>query len=258
MKTHISQIIDEYKNSEMNHLPMMKFGIHEIDNAIHGFEAGELITLVGDTGSGKTSMTIRMVDSLSVDRQVPILYFCMKNTPKGIIKRLVDYRCALKREKEEDVLAEVSKAPVYLYSDVKMCIDDVCNVCRKHVEDCGVKVVFVHYMYISSYMDNAYMLRVLAKELGVTIVVLENVFECHDGIDGILPNMRDLYDSRLGEYCDTVIALCNYASYKVYKDVRGRDLRDLLYVSILKSHGVLQDKWFYIRKDMVQKADGNN
>ena len=254
MNTHISYIIDEYRNAKVKRELMMPFGIKEIDDAIQGFGSGELITLLGDTGSGKTSMTVRMVDSLSVVRQIPSLYLCVRNTPKDIVRRLVDYRCASKKEKEEDVLAEMSKAPIYLYSSVEMNVDDVCDVCRKHVEDYGVKVVFVHFMYIRSGMENAYKLRALAKELGVTIVVLENIFEARDGIDGVLPNMRDLYDSRLGEYSDTVIALCNYSLYKVFRDERGLDLSGLLHVSILKCHGKSDNRSFYIKKEYVQMS----
>lgn len=108
MNTHISHIKNEYKNTKVDSSPMMTFGIKEIDDAIQGLGSGEMITLVGDTGSGKTLMTVRMVDSLSVVRQIPSLYLCVRNTPKDIVRMLVDYRCASKREKEEDVLAEMS------------------------------------------------------------------------------------------------------------------------------------------------------
>ena len=68
--THISHLIEDYKSlGRPRHLITM--GVKEIDDVVQGLETGEMITLLGDPGSGKTSLTIRMVDSLSIDRKIP-------------------------------------------------------------------------------------------------------------------------------------------------------------------------------------------
>ena len=72
-KTHVRNYIEDYKNSGNTH-QLMTMGIKEIDDAVQGLYSGEMITLLGDPGSGKTSLTIRMVDSLSIDRKIPTLY----------------------------------------------------------------------------------------------------------------------------------------------------------------------------------------
>ena len=73
-----------------------------------------MITLLGDPGSGKTSLTIRMVDSLSIDRKIPILYMCQRQTPEHVIKRLVNYRSSSENEQEE-ILKELADSPIYLF-----------------------------------------------------------------------------------------------------------------------------------------------
>jgi len=129
----------------------------------------------------------------------------------------------------------------------------LCDVCRQHVKDFGVKVVFVHYLYINSGSDNAFKLKLLAIELGISIVVLMNIFEYREGLEGVLPSRRDLYDNYLGEYSDTVIGLCDYPSYHIFMDDNGRDLRDLLHISILKCHGLTQNRRFYIKKSEIKQ-----
>lgn len=249
--THISLFVEGYKNSKSFLPDMLCMGVQEIDNAIKGIGTGEMITLLGDPGSGKTSLTIRMVDSLSVDRRIHTLYLCVRSSPSYIVKRLVEYR-STPEDDEENVVKEIAEAPIYLYSSHAMCMSDVCNVCRQHVEDYGVKVVFVHYLYIAYDRENAYRLRLLARELGISIVVLVNIFEYREGIEGVLPYMRDLYDNLLGEYSDTIIGFCDYESYHITQDTCGHDLTGLLHVAILKCHGETQDNRFYIRKDSMR------
>ena len=179
-KTHVRNYIEDYKNSGNTH-QLMTMGIKEIDDAVQGLYSGEMITLLGDPGSGKTSLTIRMVDSLSIDRKIPTLYMCQRQTPEHIVKRLVNYRSPSENEQEE-TLKELSDSPIYLYGSYSICIDELCDVCRQHVKDFGIKVVFVHYLYINSGSDNAFKLRLLTRELGISIVVLVNIFEYREGI----------------------------------------------------------------------------
>lgn len=248
--THISHLIEDYRNAESFNNDLLELGVQEIDNAIKGLDAGEMITLLGDPGSGKTSLTIRMVDSLSVDRKIPTLYMCVRNTPSYIIRRLVEYRRS-SEDDDEDVIMEITNAPFYLHASHSMNMDDVYNVCRQHVEEYGVRVVFIHYLYIAYDRDNAYRLRLLTKELGISIVVLVNIFEYREGLEGALPHMRDLYGNLLGEYSDTVIGFCDYGAYHITLDTSGHNISGLLHVAILKCHGEIQDKRFYVSKDSM-------
>ena len=248
--THISHLIEDYRNAESFNNDLLELGVQEIDNAIKGLDAGEMITLLGDLGSGKTSLTIRMVDSLSVDRKIPTLYMCVRNTPSYIIRRLVEYRRS-SEDDDEDVIMEITNAPFYLHASHSMNMDDVYNVCRQHVEEYGVRVVFIHYLYIAYDRDNAYRLRLLTKELGISIVVLVNIFEYREGLEGALPHMRDLYGNLLGEYSDTVIGFCDYGAYHITLDTSGHNISGLLHVAILKCHGEIQDKRFYVSKDSM-------
>ena len=125
--THISHLIEDYRNTKSFNNDLLELGVQEIDNAIKGLDAGEMITLLGDPGSGKTSLTIRMVDSLSVDRKIPTLYMCVRNAPSYIIRRLVDYRRS-SEDDEENVVKEITNAPIYLHTSHSMNMDDIYNV----------------------------------------------------------------------------------------------------------------------------------
>ena len=76
---------------EANNDCLLELGIDEIDEFLRNNELGEIFTIVGDSGSGRSSLTIRMVDILSVDRQIPTLFLCCRESPKVIIERLVNF-----------------------------------------------------------------------------------------------------------------------------------------------------------------------
>ena len=94
-------------------------------------------------------------------------------------------------------------------------------------------------------------MRLLARELGIVIVLLENQFVCGEGILGILPRLKDLGEDYLNEYSDIVIGLCDYESYHLYQDPSGRDLRGLIHVEILKSSDGSSGAEYYMRKDYL-------
>ena len=257
--THISYLMDSFREAKANRQSTLELGFNEVDELFQGGMPGELVTILGDCGSGKTSLTIRIVDRLSVDKRIPTLYLCCRETPEGIISRLVNFRCPedASEKEREDVIKEISEAPIYLYSRYYMNIDDICNVCRNHVIKYGVKTVYVHFMYVAYNRENAYRLRMLAKELEITIVLLVSVIDCIEGFEGRQPKMSDLYECNLNEYSETVIGLCNYALYDVNFDLEGIDIRNLLHISILKCHGELMDRKFYVSKDAIKYKNRN-
>ena len=94
----------------------------------------------------------------------------------------------------------------------------------------------------------------MAKDLSVSIIVLDNVFEYRE--NGVKPSLRDLYYDRLNEYSDIVIGLCNYSSYHIYQDERGVDLHDLIGIEILKGRKKEDLVSFYItQKSLYNRCE---
>lgn len=259
IKSYIDHLIDGELKSEIKEI--YSLGTDEINTLLKGVMPGELCVFLGDIASGKTALSIRMLDYQSIDNKVPSLYFCVRNTPESIIHRLIGYRCSIPyrsfklREKLEDVetqlqLNKIAESPIYLYQSHYVTIDDVCEICKQHVEEFGVKIVFLHYLYIGG-KDRALRLRLLARELGIVIVLLENQLVFGEGMCGILPFLKDLGEDYLNEYSDIVIGFFDYERYRITMDTSGRDLRGLIHVEILKARDGASGGEYYIRKDYL-------
>ena len=91
--THISHFINDEQRTEIEEI--YSLGTDDISKLLEGISPGELCVLYGDIASGKTALSIRMLDYQSIDNKVPSLYFCVRDTPEGIIHRLIGYRCSI-------------------------------------------------------------------------------------------------------------------------------------------------------------------
>jgi replicative DNA helicase len=257
--THISHFINNEQRTEVKEI--YSLGADEISKLLEGVRPGELCVFYGDIASGKTALSIRMLDYQSIDNGVPSLFFCVRDTPESIVHRLIGYRCSIpyrsfqvkKDSVDTEILLQqnqIAKSPIYLYQSQFVMIDDVCDICKQHVDEFGVKIVFLHCLYIGG-KDKALRLRLLARELGIVIVLLVNQLIFGEGIYGFRPCLKDLGEDNLNEYGDIIIGLCDYERYHLYQDASGRDLRGLIHVEILKSRDGLPGGEYYTRKDYL-------
>ena len=93
IKSYIDHLINDELKSEIKEI--YSTGTDEINTLLKGVMPGELCVLFGDIASGKTALSIRMLDYQSIDNKVPSLFFCVRNTPESIIHRLIGYRCSI-------------------------------------------------------------------------------------------------------------------------------------------------------------------
>lgn len=256
--THISNYISSTMKIMARGLQITERPIAKLKEFDWLLNQNQIVTILGDCGSGRSSLTIKMVDNLSIDKQIPTLYLCVRGSMSEFIDRLIDFRCPKNsyEANRESVIKEIGKSPIYLYSKCLMDIDDVCDVCMEHVLSYGIKVLFLHFEYVNYKMDNAFQLRALAKRLGITIVIIASIWELRDGIYDKYPRLSDLCDSRLNEYSDTVIGLFNYSANDILIDDEGNDVKDLLHVNILKLYGKLENINFQINKSSLRCKTG--
>lgn len=262
---HISEFISHIGSNDGT-IYYQKFGINYFDNVLNGIMPGEVLTFLGDTGSGRTGCAVRMIDYLAIDHRIPILYFCCNYAVENILCRLLSFSYSLSFKptlKElrkancesiiDDGLNELTKIPLFISTASHYSIDDIEEKCKKFVEQEQVRIIFVHMLYLDNNIENAQKLKILAKNLNVSIIVFDDVFEYREGIDGVKPSLRDLYYDRLNEYSDIVIGLCNYSSYNIYQDDRGIDLHDLVGIEILKGRKKEDLVSFYIPQKSLYK-----
>lgn len=235
-------------------------GIAELDKQIEGFGMGELVTLLGYPGDDKMNAAIRIMSYQAVDNGKSSAYFCTRETPEIIARRLLCYRCSTlpNRMLEYEMLGEphewkqwmdenkkkVQTAPVYLYPNEHLSIDDICEQCCSYAKS-GVKVIYIYFDNEAIKNDAVCKLKALVSRLYIAIVLMIDVLGMRYGIDAQQPCLQDLSWCQLDEYSDLVIGFLNCDSFG-YVSEEGIDIKGKMRIKVVKDRHNKQNAHFYL------------
>lgn len=256
--THISKVMGGYR--ETTGKDIIATGIAELDKQIEGFGMGELVTLLGYPGDDKMNAAIRIMSYQAVDNGNSSAYFCTRETPEIIARRLLCYRCSTlpNRMLEYEINGEpyewkhwvdenkqkVQTSPVYLYPNERLSIDDICEQCCLYAKS-GVKVIYI-YFDNEAIKDNAVCkLKALVSRLYIAIVLMIDVIGTRYGIDDQQPCLQDLSWCQLDEYSDMVIGFLNCDSFG-YVSEEGIDIKGKMRIKVVKDRHNKQHAHFYL------------
>jgi replicative DNA helicase len=141
-------------------------GILALDEAIHGYQKGKLITVAGSSGTGKTGF---MTDNIIAASQVvPVGVFSIEMGTKSVVDRMVYniaglnyHRCKKSRTKAEDVRIEEAKKKLASWKDIYFAENTDCmypdyilknkpidsiELAMSEMVDNGVQIFFLDYI----------------------------------------------------------------------------------------------------------------
>lgn len=243
-------------------IPGVDTGFEELNLLTSGFNPGDLILVAARPSTGKTAFATRITLNMA-KRNVPILLFSYEMAKKQLSQRMVasessiglqNIKSGALSEKEMDALREVyidiSSYPIYIDSNMSASLGYVLSTIRRFVRSSGVKVVVIDYIQLMTQSsDNetqelgriSRSLKMLAMELGITIVVLSQLNRGLENRENKRPLMSDLRQSgRLEEDADIIIMLYRPAAYGKVK----ADEENLLELIIRKNRngptGIIQ------------------
>ena len=235
-------------------------GIAELDKQIEGFGMGELVTLLGYPGDDKMNAAIRIMSYQAVDNDIPSAYFCTRETPEIIARRLLCYRCSTlpNRMLEYEINGEpyewkhwvdenkekIAASPVYLYPNERLYIDELCEQCCSYAKS-GVKVIYIYFDNEAIKNDAVCKLKALVSRLYIAIVLMIDVLGMRYGIDAQQPCLQDLSWCQLDEYSDMVIGFLNCDSFG-YVSEEGIDIKGKMRIKVVKDRHNKQNAHFYL------------
>ena len=256
--THISKAMGGYR--ETTGKDIIATGIAELDKQIEGFGMGELVTLLGYPGDDKMNAAIRIMSYQAVDNDIPSAYFCTRETPEIIARRLLCYRCSTlpNRMLEYEMLGEpyewkhwvdenkekIAASPVYLYPNERLYIDELCEQCCSYAKS-GVKVIYIYFDNEAIKNDAVCKLKALVSRLYIAIVLMIDVLGTRYGIDDQQPCLQDLSWCQLDEYSDMVIGFLNCDSFG-YVSEEGIDIKGKMRIKVVKDRHNKQNAHFYL------------
>lgn len=256
--THISKVMGGYRESTGKDI--IATGIAELDKQIEGFGMGELITLLGYPGDDKMNAAIRIMSYQAVDNGNSSAYFCTRETPEIIARRLLCYRCSTlpNRMLEYEINGEpyewkhwvdenkekIAASPVYLYPNERLYIDELCEQCCSYAKS-GVKVIYIYFDNEAIKNDAVCKLKALVSRLYIAIILMIDVLGMRYGIDAQQPCLQDLSWCQLDEYSDMVIGFLNCDSFG-YVSEEGIDIKGKMRIKVVKDRHNKQNAHFYL------------
>ena len=256
--THISKAMGGYR--ETTGKDIIATGIAELDKQIEGFGMGELVTLLGYPGDDKMYAAVRIMSYQAVDNDTPSAYFCTRETPEIIARRLLCYRCSTlpNRMLEYEINGEphewkhwvdenkekIAASPVYLYPNERLYIDELCEQCCSYAKS-GVKVIYIYFDNEAIKNDAVCKLKALVSRLYIAIVLMIDVLGMRYGIDAQQPCLQDLSWCQLDEYSDMVIGFLNCDSFG-YVSEEGIDIKGKMRIKVVKDRHNKQNAHFYL------------
>lgn len=256
--THISKVMGGYR--ETTGKDIIATGIAELDKQIEGFGMGELVTLLGYPGDDKMNAAIRIMSYQAVDNGNSSAYFCTRETPEIIARRLLCYRCSTlpNRMLEYEINGEpyewkhwvdenkekIAASPVYLYPNERLYIDELCEQCCSYAKS-GVKVIYIYFDNEAIKNDAVCKLKALVSRLYIAIVLMIDVLGMRYGIDAQQPCLQDLSWCQLDEYSDMVIGFLNCDSFG-YVSEEGIDIKGKMRIKVVKDRHNKQNAHFYL------------
>ena len=256
--THISKVMGGYR--ETTGKDIIATGIAELDKQIEGFGMGELVTLLGYPGDDKMNAAIRIMSYQAVDNGNSSAYFCTRETPEIIARRLLCYRCSTlpNRMLEYEINGEpyewkhwvdenkekIAASPVYLYPNERLYIDELCEQCCSYAKS-GVKVIYIYFDNEAIKNDAVCKLKALVSRLYIAIVLMIDVLGTRYGIEDQQPCLQDLSWCQLDEYSDMVIGFLNCDSFG-YVSEEGIDIKGKMRIKVVKDRHNKQHAHFYL------------
>lgn len=241
-------------------------GKKALDNVMGGFMPQDFVIIAGRPSMGKSAVALNLALGASIKQDAKVAFFSLEMSKNQCMGRVVSMysKIPLKNLKQGRLSDEewskfiavsndLSKLNLYIYDDV-LNLSTIINKCKKLKIQKGLDIVFIDY--IQNVCDDSIKgdnrsrelsiisrtLKLLAKELNITIVALSQLSRASEARSDHRPIMSDLRESgALEQDADVVIGVYRDGYYNAEE---GKDKLELI---VLKNRngetGTLKFKW---------------
>lgn len=191
---------------------IVKTGFLSLDKLIGGFEKGELITLGGYSGGGKTTLALNIATNVAKEGR-KVLYFSLEMTKTEMHKRLVCsstgiHNFADMTAEEFNRLIAASKSlehdlPLEFIDDGDMTVEKIAAICGGQKDTALVIIDHLHILKSDRQFKDQYALltyltrkiKVMAADLNIPVLLLSQMNRANAAREIKEPTMSDLRGS---------------------------------------------------------------
>ena len=223
----ISQVLqDVYARLEElamreDHLPGLSTGLSDLDRAISGLNASDLILLAARPGMGKTSMALNILLNAGKKSGQSVVFFSLEMSREQLAMRLLSNEAFIDNKKlttgnldDEDwskialACAALNRTKILIDDNPMLTVADMLSKCRR-VEDLGLVCIDYLQLMQSSGSGRGYAgenrqqvvsdisrsLKIMAKELQVPVLCLSQLSRANESRSDKRPMLSDLRES---------------------------------------------------------------
>ncbi len=243
----ISDLVDEYAQlaETPNQTMSISTGIDAYDQAFGGLWPGEFVVIGGRPAMGKTHLLVNMAVNISVEQNV--LYYTLDLSSSMLTARVVasltqvptnqflhGKLSEVDKKRLELAQIDLSRMNLRILDQQIQSMTAFKELCRKHVEEHNVKVIFVDYLQLLSSnryknnreLESSYIsreLKVIARDLNVCLVASSQLSRSVEQRGGDKrPVLSDLRESgAIEQDADKVIFVYRPEYYGFLQDEDG-------------------------------------
>jgi replicative DNA helicase len=243
----VSDLFKDYstKHREDKSSQFIQTGLLQYDEKVGGLIPGEFVVIGARPAMGKTHLIVNM--ALNISKVHPVLYYSLEISEMMLTSRIaaaitkiptnVILSSELNEQQEASMLKlsdEIEKLQLYIYERNSNSMTGFKAMCREHVKNKGIKVVFVDYLQLlnsSRYRNNRELeigyisreLKNIARELNICVVATSQLSRSVEQRGGDKrPILSDLRESgSIEQDADKVFFLYRPEYYGLMEDEEG-------------------------------------
>jgi replicative DNA helicase len=192
----------------------LKTGYYDLDELSGGFSPSDLVIVAGRPSMGKTAFSTALATVIASRYQIPVAIFSLEMSVSQLLERILSKESGIHHSKirqgniaKEDWhpimvgIGNVSKIPIFIDDSASPTLSEMkSKLLRLKIEQGGLGVVVIDYLQLMSndvkeISQITRGLKVLARELEVTIILLSQLNRQVESRTNKRPMMSDLRDS---------------------------------------------------------------
>ncbi len=235
-------IPDVYDSIEKNYYNRGKItgihtGFYDLDSILGGMQNSNLIVVGGRPSMGKTAFVLNIVENTALKYQTTTAIFSFEMSKEMLINRML---CSLAKidssklhcgnlgysdwEAIAQTLNKLTEAPIYVDDTINLSVLELCEKCRKLKKEMPALslVVIDGFEQITKYSTStdvkfycspAYILKELAKELNIVILMTCQLSRSLEQRNDKHPRLSDIKNSVLEQVADVVMLIYRNSYY---------------------------------------------
>ena len=237
MKTLLQEAFEKIEARDGQHITGLPTGYYELDDLLCGLQDGEMTIIAARPSMGKTSFAVNIAEHIGADNNMPVVIFSLEMGKLQLVERILCSRGHIDSQKVRrgtldtdesrlltDTASELFEKPIFIDDTPGVTPLEMLGKCRRLKSQSGIRAVFIDYLQLMSLGGRvesrqqevssiSRLLKSMARELEVPVVVLSQLNRAAEGREGHRPRMSDLRDSGSIEQDADVIMLLHREAY---------------------------------------------